>query len=414
MRYRINEPWVPSCMQKAEPEGPLVPYLRPFAQSLIEQGYFGNYLRRHVMLAMYFSQWLKRRDIRACCITSEHSLSYLKYRHRRGQSKPEDSAAVSHLMVFLRSARVIPVDVTSISSLLPVERVIRAHGQYLRKERALTSGTIYNYGYFVRDFLNELFGTSAVKLSCLNAADIIRYVQRRASRLRAKQAKSMTTALRSFLRYARWRGAVKMDLAAAVPSVPVWSMASIPRDIPAEQTQELLASIDRNTALGRRNYAILLLLARLGLRSGAVKSMELDDIDWRTGQLMVRGKAGRHHEMPLPADVGHAIAAYLQHGRPNSCSRRLFLRSRAPYRGFARNVGTIARSTLQRAMIKAPTYGTHQFRHGLASQMLRQGASLTEIGAVLGHQHPDTTRIYTKIDLKALHTLAQPWPGGVG
>lgn len=118
--------------------------------------------------------------------------------------------------------------------------------------------------------------------------------------------------------------------------------------------------------------------------------------------------------MPLPADVGEAIAVYLQHGRPNSSSRRLFLRSRAPYRGFARNVGTVARSTLQRAMIKAPTYGTHQFRHGLASQMLRQGASLTEIGAVLGHHHPDTTRIYTKIDLKALHTLAQPWPGGIG
>jgi site-specific recombinase XerD len=224
----------------------------------------------------------------------------------------------------------------------------------------------------------------------------------------------MTTALRSFFQYARMRGEITLDLVAAVPIVANWSMTSIPRAIAAEQTQKLLASIDRKSAMGRRDYAILLVLARLGLRAGEVMSLELNDIDWITGDLTVRGK-GRRSQLPLAPDVGGAIAAYLRHGRPECASRRVFLRTKAPLGGFhgASGVGSMVRHRLEQAQINSPTFGTHQFRHGLASDMLRQGASLAEIGAVLGHQHPDTTRIYTKIDLKSLHALAQRWPGGV-
>jgi integrase/recombinase XerD len=191
-------------------------------------------------------------------------------------------------------------------------------------------------------------------------------------------------------------------------------MTSIPRAIAPDQIRQLLASIDRHTALGRRDYAILLLLARLGLRSGEVASLELGDIEWTAGRMSVRGKRGQRSELPLSLDVGKAIAAYLQHGRPHNASRRVFLRTKAPICGFqsSAGVGSIARHCLQRAGITSPTHGSHQFRHGLATEMLRQGASLSEIGAVLGHRHPDTTRIYSKVDLKALHTLAQPWPGG--
>jgi site-specific recombinase XerD len=225
----------------------------------------------------------------------------------------------------------------------------------------------------------------------------------------------MTTALRSFFQYARLRGEITLDLAAAVPIVANWSMASIPRAIAPEQTQKLLASIDRHTAMGRRDYAILLLLARLGLRAGQVASLELGDIDWSMGQLSVRGKRGRPSELPLPAEVGKAIAAYLRRGRLPSASRRVFLRVRAPSRGFqdSSSVSTLVGHALKRAGIDAPTHGAHQFRHGLASEMLRHDASLAEIGGVLGHAHPDTTRIYTKIDLKALRAIAQPWPGGL-
>jgi site-specific recombinase XerD len=192
-------------------------------------------------------------------------------------------------------------------------------------------------------------------------------------------------------------------------------MPSIPRAIAPEQVRQLLASIERRTPIGLRDYAILLVLARLGLRAGEVVSLELEDIDWSEGKLSVRGKRGQRNEMPLPADVAKAIAAYLRRGRPPSTSRRVFLRSRAPIGGFQGTCGvcSVVHHRLQRARVHPPTHGAHQFRHGLATQMLRHGASLAEIGALLGHRHPDTTRIYSKVDLRALHTLAQRWPGGV-
>jgi site-specific recombinase XerD len=325
-----------------------------------------------------------------------------------------DAAALSHLIDFLRREGVIPAEKIAAPRLTPAERCVQAYEQYLREMRALARATIVNYMPFIRDFLNGCFGDGRVTLSRLGAGDVVRFVQRQASRLHLKRAKLMTTALRSFLRYVRFRGDITLDLVAAVPVVANWSMTAIPRAIAADQVRQLLASIDRRTATGRRDYAILLLLARLGLRSGEAAFLELDDIDWNAGQLSVRGKSGQRNELPLPTEVGKAIAAYLRRGRPHSTSRRIFLRAKAPIRGFrgASGVGSIVRHSLQRAGINAPTSGAHQFRHGLASEMLHQGASLGEIGELLGHRHPQTTKIYIKVDLKALRTLALPWPGG--
>ena len=205
-----------------------------------------------------------------------------------------------------------------------------------------------------------------------------------------------------------------LDLAAAVPVVANWSMSSIPRAIPADAVRQLLASINRRTATGCRDYAILLLLARLGLRASEVVCLELDDLDWEAGQVTVRGKRGVRAALPLPAEVGAAIARSLRRGRPRSPSRRVFLRARAPLRGFAgaSAIATVVRHALEGAAINAPTKGAHQFRHGLATQMLRRGASLTEIGEILRHRSLETTTIYAKVDLDALRTLALPWPGG--
>jgi site-specific recombinase XerD len=279
----------------------------------------------------------------------------------------------------------------------------------------LAKATIVNYVPFIRSFLKDCFDDGAVRLSRLCAGDVVRFVKRQAACLHQKRAKLLTCALRSFLRYVRYRGKTKLDLAAAVPIVANWSMSSIPRAITDDQVRQLLTSINRRTALGRRDYAILLLLARLGLRSGEVASLELGDIDWKAGQLSVRGKTGQRSELPLTAEVGKAIAAYLRRGRPQSTSRRVFLRAKAPVRGFrgASGVGSIVRHRLQRAGIDAPTLGAHQFRHGLASSLLRHGASLGEIGELLGHHNPETTKIYIKVDLDALRTLALPWPGSV-
>ena len=191
-------------------------------------------------------------------------------------------------------------------------------------------------------------------------------------------------------------------------------MSSIPPAIATDQVRRLLDSIDQCSAPGRRDYAILLLLARLGLRSGEVVSLELDDIDWNEGQLSVRGKSGQRNHLPMSEEVGKAIAAYLRHVRPSCTSRRVFLRAKAPIRGFQGpcGIGSIVRHRLKRAGIVAPTCGAHQFRHGLATDLLRQGASLGEIGELLGHRSPETTKIYSKVDLDALRTLALPWPGG--
>jgi site-specific recombinase XerD len=326
-----------------------------------------------------------------------------------------DAAALRHLLDFLRHERVIPTEKkVSARPLTSAERCAQAYEQHLREARGLARATIINYVPFIRSFLKGRFGGGPATLSHLCARDVVAFVQHQAPRLHPKRAKLLTSALRSFLEYARYRGEVKLDLAAAVPIVPNWSMSSIPRAIGVDAVRQLLASIDRSTAVGRRDYAILLLLARLGLRSGEVAFLELDGIDWKAGQLSVRGKSGQRSDLPLPVEVGKAIAAYLRYGRPRCSSRRVFLRARAPVCGFqgACGVGSIVRHRLQRAGVDAPTFGAHQFRHGLATEMLRQGASLGEIGELLGHHNPQTTKIYAKVDLDALRTLAMPWQGG--
>jgi integrase/recombinase XerD len=411
VKYVINDHLVLS----REPEGPLAPYLCPFADSLSRQGYIQRYIHRQVMLAACFSRWIKQADVPLQRITSEHSARFLSFRYRRRRPNRGDLAALDHFIEFLRCERVIPAEQVTTRPLTPAEQCAQAYAQYLREERLLAEATIVNYVPFIGRFLKERFGTAPVKLSSLCATDVVGFVQRQARQLLPKRAKLLTSALRSFLQYARYRGEIRLDLATVVPCVANWSMPSIPRGIAPDQVCQLLSQIDRRTAVGRRDYAILLLLARLGLRAGEVAFLELEDIDWLGGSLSVHGKSGRRSQLPLPKEVGDAIVDYLQNGRPRATSRRVFLRARAPVRGFLSQcaVGSIVRHALLRAGIEAPTTGAHQFRHGLATQMLRQGASLAQIGELLGHKSPETTKIYTKIDLEALRTLALPWPGGV-
>jgi len=397
------------------PEGPIAAHIGPFAKSLREQGYARQSIHRQVLIAASFSGWLARRRLVLRAISFGLVPQYLRYRLRHVRPSRGDVAALKHLLEFLRCEGAIPVEKISRYPTTPVERCARTYEQYLREARGLSQATIVNYVPFVRSFIEDCFGNGAVAWSQLCARDVVRFVERQVRCLHPKRSKLLTSALRSFLQYARYCGKAKLDLAAAVPAVPNWTMTTIPRAIPTDQVRQLLANINRSTAVGRRDYAILLLLARLGLRSGEVAFLELDDIDWNAGQLRVHGKTGQRGELPLPTDVGKAIAVYLRDGRPQSTSRRLFLRARAPICGFrgASGVGSIVRHRLQRAGIDAPSHGAHQFRHGLACELLGQGASLGEIGELLGHHSPETTKIYAKVDLKALRTLALPWPGGV-
>jgi site-specific recombinase XerD len=395
-------------------EGPLSANVAGFAKWARDEGYASPSRWRKVFLAAGFSRWLGQQAVSVRRISSEHVARYLRSHVGRMQIRRGDAATLRQFIDLLRRQGVVPPEKILPCRLTPVERATDAFARYLRNERALAEAAVVNYVPFVRRFLADRFGDRPVRLSRLCADDVVRFVQRQAPRLHLKRAKLLTTALRSFLRYARYRGGITCDLAAAVPTVANWSMTSIPRAIPAEAVHRLLASINQRTATGRRDYAILLVLARLGLRAGEVVRLELEDIDWNAGSLSVQGKGDQRCALPLPAEVGAAIAAYLRFGRPPSSSRRVFLRAKAPIRGLqgAQAISSLVRHNLIRADIQAPTHGAHQFRHALAIEMLGHGASLTEIGEVLRHRNPQTTMLYAKVDLDSLRTLALPWPGG--
>jgi integrase/recombinase XerD len=277
--------------------------------------------------------------------------------------------------------------------------------------RLVRSPTTYSS---VKKFLAHRFRAGRIDLLKLTVAQVVESVQHLASLLRRKRAKVMTSALRSFLRYARYQDLIQSNLAACVPCVADWAVASIPKALPLEHVNRVLACCNRKSAIGRRDYAILLLLARLGLRAGEIASLQLEDVDWEAGGLTVRGKGDSSGQLPLPIDVGKAIAVYLKDGRPRSAHRSVFLKTHAPAVNLKNSsIGLIVNKALARAGITGCRKGAHQFRHSLATKMLRQGASLAEIGVVLRHRSPQTTAIYTKVDIASLRTLALPWPGGV-
>ena len=396
-------------------EGPLAAHIGEFAKWARDEGYASPSRWRKVFLAAGFSRWLGQQAVSVRRISSEHVARYLQSHVSRVQIRRGDGAALRQFIDLLRRQGVVlPEKLPPRRPTAPVEQAVDEFECYLRHQRVLARATIVHYVPFIRAFLTHQFSHRAVRLSRLCAGDVVQFVQRQAPRLHLKRAKLLTTALRSFLHYARYRGDIPYDLAAAVPTVANWSMTSIPRAISADAVRRLLTSINRRTAVGRRDYAILLVLARLGLRAGEVAGLELEDIDWNAGSVSVQGKGDQRATLPWPADVGGAIAAYLRHGRPRSTSRRIFLRAKAPIRGLLgpQAISSLVRHNLIRAGIQAPTHGAHQFRHALATEMLRHGASLTEIGEVLRHRNPQTTMIYAKVDLESLRTLALPWPGG--
>jgi site-specific recombinase XerD len=223
-------------------------------------------------------------------------------------------------------------------------------------------------------------------------------------------AKAMVTSLRAFLRFAQATGRTAVPLAGAVPAVASWQMTSLPRGLKAAEIERLLAGCERGTAVGLRDYAVLSLLARLGLRGAEAAGLQLGDIDWRAGEIAVTGKGSRTERLPLPAPAGEALAAWLEHGRPKCGPRSVFVTVRRPYRPLTpESVRAVMGRACERAGLERR--GTHRFRHALATEMLRAGASLPEVGQVLRHRSVLSTSIYAKVDQNALRPLARRWPG---
>ena len=410
MRYRVNDQVV---FQKP-PVGPLVPWLSGYAEALTAQRFSHGTIHDQLRRIVQFSDWLEQKQIELSSLSSENVVQYLQTRPLRSQLQ-DSRAPLRRLMEYLRSEDAIDQEEPAPPP-TPAECCVQDYVEHLRKQRGLADGTIVNYAQNARNFLQHRFGSGEPVLSHLSADDVIAFVRDETARLPSRKSKAKVSgSLRAFLRYVHVHAEGMPDLVSYVPRVASWPMTSLPRGIAADQAQKLLKSVDRTTPVGRRDYAILLLLARLGLRAGTIVFLTLEDLDWTTGTLTVTLKRARHSIYPLTEEIGEAIADYLQNGRPDSNERQVFLHARAPFRRFRRgsDLTNMIRDRIDRAGVEAPTRGTHQFRHALATQMHRKGASLSEIGDVLGHRHLNTTRIYAKVDIVALRTLALPWPGGV-
>ena len=315
------------------------------------------------------------------------------------------------LLGYLRGLGAAPAPVAG--PVTETGQMLDRYAGYLAAERGLAERTVALNVRLARPFLQQraLDRNGRLDLEQLTAAEVRAFVLDRA-RKQPRSAKRIVTALRSLLRFLHVIGVIGVPLAAAVPSPAGHALAGLPRALEAGQVAAMLASCDPATATGRRDRAVLLLLSRMGLRADEAAALGLDDIDWRRGEITVRGKGGRRDRLPLPADVGAAIVAYLRDGRPeNALDRTVFISAQAPRQALTcLGITTIVADAARRAGIPGRVHA-HRLRHSAATAMLRGGGSLTEIGQALRHARPATTAIYAKVDIGALRRLGRPWPG---
>lgn len=393
--------------------GSLDDYLLAFTSFLSSQGFTPPSLRSKIQILRNFSRWIDKQQVKVCELDEGAIDDFFKQHPRAGYVRRGDLSALHSLLEWLReieATRSLLPEVDS-SELYSIECNFSRH---LEQERGLSQATLHNYLPIIRCFLTERFGSDAVVLSEIDVSDVTQFVLRYARTMSCCRAQLMTSALRGFFRFLYFRGDIVSDLASSVPTVADWKMSELPKSLEPEEVERLLQNSDNSTANGQRDYAVLILLARLGLRAGEIVAMTLDDINWEAGLITIRGKGARHDQLPIPQDVGEALATYLRHGRPPCDTRRVFIRARAPRRGFSSSVAIadIVRRALTRAGLDPMRKGAHLLRHSLATKMLQRGACLSEIGEILRHSTQNTTEIYTKIDLVALSALARPWPGG--
>ena len=387
------------------------PHLDSFVATVSELGYARSTVRAQLWLLDHLERWLKRKSLAVVDLEEQVVNQFLAKRRRKGRRSRGERRMVGDFLEHLREKGVIPLPAPTIDE-SPLATLYKRYEDYLRKERGLCAGSVTAYWPIVRHFIVERFRQGPICLAQLIPDDISPFLLRNARSGSPKSARLMVTALRSFFRFLFRHGETKTDLAGAVPAVAAWRLAEVPKYLEAEDVERIPHACDRSTSVGRRNYAVILLLVRLGLRGGEIVALKLDDIDWRAGVLTVHGKGCHHDRLPLPADVGEAVAAYLRQDRPRCATRRVFIRNRAPHRGFTGPscISMIVRRALKRAGLQTEFKGAHLLRHSLATRMLRRGASMAEIGEILRHRLPDTTEIYAKVDTKGLRSLALPWP----
>lgn len=395
---------------KSGPHGPLISL---YAARVVQDGLARHGTWRCLSLTGRLLGWLSRVHLELTDLDERVLDRYLAWRARRQTIQPGDRAALKRLLSVLRETNQIPLALTP--PRLPEDEIFQKFADTLQQERGLAPKSIVRHLPIIRRFLREVCPGGASDLGRIRQEDVIRYVERHARDASAASGKAMCWALRAFLRYLYCKGLNPLALAGCVPSIRRWRQASLPTYLSAAQVQKVLDGCDQTTALGRRDYAIILMLARLGLRANEVATLTLDDIDWRTGTMRIYAKGRQYTRMPMTVEIGAALVAILRHDRLGSSSRHVFLRILAPHRGFASGcaVTMIAKAALERAGIRGFAHqGAHLFRHSLATELLGAGATLSQIGQLLRHEHHDTTRIYAKVDIEALRAMSVSWPGG--
>ena len=388
--------------------GPLAPYVAGLAVELLGQGYTQNSAEQHVCFITHLDRWLLAEGLGVQDLGKPTIERYLGERRSAGYVEYRSAKAMRPLLTFLAPLGVLPTE--SPIRLDPVEELVSRYRGYLLTERGLAPATVAGYVHVARPFIASRSCSGRLDLAALTAGDVIEFVLASCPGRATGSAKLIVTVTRSLLGWLHLTGMVPVSLATAVPAVAGWKLSGLPQALTPAQLRVLLASCDRRTPTGRRDYAIVLLLARLGLRAGEVARLGLDDIDWHGGQFRVVGKGNRGESLPLPADVGAAITAYLRRGRPSSAQgRSVFVRVHAPHQALsAGGVGNVVNAAAERAGLGH--VHAHQLRHSAATAMLRAGSPLAEVGQVLRHRSPFNTAIYAKVDQDALTVLARPWP----
>ena len=389
--------------------GPLAPFAAGFIAELQESGYRPAAAAVQVRVLAHLSCWMQEQHVYADELR-ELELERFRREHVARVASVR-GAGMMVVLSYLRGLGAVPAAEPALVT--AADELLERYRRYLTVERGLTAGTVRGYVDIVRPFVqSRVTTTGEVELWDLSPADVLAFLLAETGRRSRRSAKLLVSALRSLLGFWHVQGLIGRPLAGAVPSVAGWRLAGLPRALSAEQVRALLDSCDRSTVAGMRDFAILTMLVRLAMRRGEIAELRVDDIDWRAGEIVVRGKGARFERLPLPADVGEAIAVYLRDGRPRGFSgREVFVRIKAPCRRLtAGGVTQVVISASKRAGIGEVT--AHRLRHTAATELLRQGAPLHEIGELLRHRSVLTTAIYAKVDRDRLRDLARPWPTG--
>jgi site-specific recombinase XerD len=396
---------------RARVSGPLAPFAPGFVAELLGAGYRPVSASFQLQLMAHLSRWMQANAVTTEALAGEELERFLAARRSAGYTNYLSPEALVPVVRYLRGLGVVPAAESPAFS--AIDALLERYRAYLIIERGLAVVTTVVYADMVRPFVASRLETDGrLDLAGLAPSDVLAFVLAEAERRPRRSAKLLVTALRSLLRFLHVEGLTARPLASVVPSVAAWRLSGLPRSLEAEQVQALLASCSRQALVGRRDFAILLMLVRLGMRRGEVAALQLDDIDWRSGELLVRGKGSSVERLPLPVDVGEALADYLRHGRPEDAEgREVFVRVKAPPRALTPpGVSQVVVGAARRAGLGQ--IGAHRLRHTAATELLRAGAPLVEIGQLLRHRAELTTAIYAKVDRDRLRELARPWPGG--